>query len=104
MDQIKKQLDDHNSGRKIFEDRRVLSLKNRLHSYKGQIYDASRDLSEEVCCVAPSAWLGFSLRACDFWLLPRYFPSFSNIYILSTHALLIIQKEIEEILGRGGEL
>ena len=55
MDQIKKQLDDHNSGVKNFDERRLKSLKNRLQSYKGQIYDASRTLSQQVCgvvCVA----------------------------------------------------
>ena len=50
MAQIKKQLDEHNSGLKNLDERRLKSLKNRLQSYKGQIYDASRTLSQEVCC------------------------------------------------------
>jgi len=47
MEQIKKQLDDHNSGVKNFDERRLKSLTNRLQSYKGQIYDATRTLSPE---------------------------------------------------------
>mmetsp|Transcript_7203 Transcript_7203/g.17614 ORF Transcript_7203/g.17614 Transcript_7203/m.17614 type:complete len:105 (-) Transcript_7203:253-567(-) len=47
MAMVKKQLNDHNSGVKVLDDRRVNSLKNRLQSYKGQIYDASRTLSDE---------------------------------------------------------
>ncbi len=50
MEMLKKQLDNHNSGEKVLEERRVRSLKNRIQSYKGQIYDATRTLSEEVCC------------------------------------------------------
>ena len=49
MEQLKKQLDDHNTGVKNFDERRLKSLKNRLQSYKGQIYDATRTLSPEVC-------------------------------------------------------
>ena len=52
MEMLKKQLDDHNSGVKVLEERRVTSLKNRMQSYKGQIYDASRTLSEEVCFIS----------------------------------------------------
>jgi len=47
MEQIKKQLDEHNSGVKNLDERRLKSLKNRLQSYKGQIYDATRVLSPE---------------------------------------------------------
>lgn len=47
MEMVKKQLNDHNSGVKPLGEQRVVSLKNRLQSYKGQIFDASRTLSEE---------------------------------------------------------
>eukprot|EP00535_Pseudo-nitzschia_heimii_P006920 CAMPEP_0197189246 /NCGR_PEP_ID=MMETSP1423-20130617/19428_1 /TAXON_ID=476441 /ORGANISM="Pseudo-nitzschia heimii, Strain UNC1101" /LENGTH=79 /DNA_ID=CAMNT_0042641305 /DNA_START=212 /DNA_END=451 /DNA_ORIENTATION=- len=47
MEQIQKQLTDHNTGVKNFDERRLQSLRNRLHSYKGQIYDATRTLSPE---------------------------------------------------------
>ena len=49
MAMVQKQLENHNSGVKVVDDRRVTSLKNRLQSYKGQIYDATRTLSDEVC-------------------------------------------------------
>lgn len=49
MEMLKKQLDGHNSGVKVLEERRVTSLKNRMQSYKGQIYDATRTLTEDVC-------------------------------------------------------
>ena len=57
MEQLKKQLDKHNSGEKVLEDRRLLSVKNRIQSYKGQIYDSSRTLSEEVCSNVCVGWL-----------------------------------------------
>ena len=69
MAQVKKQLDDHNSGVKNFEERRLKSLRNRLQSYKGHIFDASRELSPEVrfdvyasySCVSVSR-LGWNVR------------------------------------------
>ena len=107
MEQLKKQLDKHNSGEKVLEDRRLSSVKNRIQSYKGQIYDASRTLSEEVCSVVWLGWLSQSDsiglgQACNFFLLPRYFFSSSNINIIIM--LIFNHKEIEELLGRGGEL
>jgi len=47
MAQLKSQLDAHNKGEKHFDDRRLKSLKKRLTAYEGQIYDASRVLTEE---------------------------------------------------------
>lgn len=49
MENVQKQLDDHKNGLKNFDERRLKSLRDRLHSYKGQIYDASRTLTPEVC-------------------------------------------------------
>mmetsp|Transcript_8562 Transcript_8562/g.25361 ORF Transcript_8562/g.25361 Transcript_8562/m.25361 type:complete len:118 (+) Transcript_8562:541-894(+) len=47
MKQIQKQLDDYHKGHKRLDQNRVKSLKNRLASYKGQIYDYSKELSDK---------------------------------------------------------
>ncbi len=104
MAMVKKQLNDHNSGVKVLDDRRVNSLKNRLQSYKGQIYDASRTLSDEVCCGFCVLLLFFSLGGfgTEKKLSPHHLYSLSNIHVQL--ALCFCQKEIEAELDKHAEL
>eukprot|EP00536_Pseudo-nitzschia_multiseries_P007592 jgi/Psemu1/287222/fgenesh1_pg.180_\ len=47
MAMVQKQLDEFHKGTRRMDQQRVKSLRNRLASYKGQIYDYSKKLSEE---------------------------------------------------------
>ena len=97
MEMLKTQLDNHNSGVKVLAEKRVTSLKNRLQSYKGQIYDASRELSEEVCCVVCVACFPPKSGAVYFWwasnlMPPCYFAPFSDLIFQFVLSFPIIRK------------
>ena len=107
MTQVKKQLNDHNSGVKNFDERRLKSLNSRLHSYKGQIYEASRTLSPQVCSVA--VWYGM------VWcVVPPFFAHIiffsspaQSLFLTLTRSEWIARKEINELIkneeGESGE-
>lgn len=103
MAQVQDQLDKHESGVKPLDDQRLKSLQKRLHSYKGQIYDYSKRLSDEVgstgvcgvcvcmCVRVPESllWINSLLRKLNFDHL-----SFNLI------ALVLFEKEIDTLLDK----
>ena len=104
MEMVKKQLNDHNSGVKPLGEQRVVSLKNRLQSYKGQIFDASRTLSEEVI---PRSCIAFfyclrGLSSTSENSPPHLSPLSLKINAHSIFAF--VPKEIEEQLAKHSEL
>jgi len=44
---LERQMDNHNSGVKVFDVNRLKSLKVRMNSYKAQIFEASRAMSPQ---------------------------------------------------------
>ncbi|OEU16735.1 hypothetical protein FRACYDRAFT_269092 [Fragilariopsis cylindrus CCMP1102] len=44
---LEKQIENHKNGVKVLEDQRLKSLKTRMNSYKAQIFEASRGLSQQ---------------------------------------------------------
>jgi len=67
---LERQMDNHNSGVKVFDVNRLKSLKVRMNSYKAQIFEASRAMSPQVC--SPK-----KIHA----LLHRPFPFFSALLL-----------------------